>query len=225
MKRRRTLDPSTLVQILVYQSENPDVAMSSSALGDALGISQQAASKRLLALERDGLISRRREGRGLAVALTEAGMAAVAPLYGGLRAALGGGEELEFVGTVFTGLGEGGYYVSLKGYRKHFETHLGFKPYPGTLNLRLTSASMVSRRRKLKLLPGVAVPGFKDGKRTYGPVKCFRAVVGGRSKGAVLAIERTHYDDTVLEVISPVSLRSVLRLSDGDECGVSVALG
>ena len=42
-------------------------------------------------------------------------------------------------GTLFTGLGEGAYYVTRDDYRKQFIEKLGFDPYPGTLNIKLTS--------------------------------------------------------------------------------------
>jgi riboflavin kinase len=83
---------------------------------------------------------------------------------------------------------------------------------------------MVEQRRRLDLLEGIEIPGFTDGKRSYGPVKVFRARVAGRHPGAVLAIERTHYDSSVLEIISPVNLRRSLRLKDGDECALTVYL-
>ena len=42
-------------------------------------------------------------------------------------------------GIIFTGLGEGAYYMSLEGYKKQFKKHLNFIPYPGTLNLRMAN--------------------------------------------------------------------------------------
>jgi CTP-dependent riboflavin kinase len=55
-------------------------------------------------------------------------------------------------------------------------------------------------------------------------VKAFKAKIAGKYPGAVLAIERTHYDNSVLEVISPLNIRKVLKLSDGDECSVTAFL-
>ncbi len=136
-----------------------------------------------------------------------------------------GKNELTFRGIVFTGLNEGGYYVSLDGYAAGFSKALEFRPFAGTLNLRLNNGAMIEQRRRLDLMRGVDVPGFSDGKRSYGPVKCFRARIGSKLPGAVLAIERTHYDSSVLEVISPVNLRKSLGLKDGDECSVTAYLG
>jgi len=146
--------------------------------------------------------------------------------YGPLKSALEQStSEINFRGRVFTGLGEGGYYVSLKGYAEPFRSSLGFVPFAGTLNLRLTSPQMVERRKALDALPAVEVPGFSDGQRTYGPVRCFRAKVEENLGGAVLAIERTHYDSSVLEVIAPSNLRKALALKDGDEVSVTVEAG
>ena len=38
-------------------------------------------------------------------------------------------------GVVFSGRGEGSFYVSI--YARSFEEVLGFRPFPGTLNIRL----------------------------------------------------------------------------------------
>ncbi len=132
--------------------------------------------------------------------------------------------ELQFSGRVFSGLSEGAYYVSLQGYSKAFLDSFGFRPFPGTLNLRLSGPVMVDRHRRLNASDGVDVPGFRDGNRSYGGVKCFRALIGGRYPGAVLAIVRTQYDMSVLEVISPLNLRKTLKLGDGDECSVTAYL-
>jgi len=200
--------------------------ISTKMLGDAIDLSQQAASLRIIELEKAGLIERAYAGRGPAVRLTDRGLVEVETF---LAEAANNFEknksQLRFRGKVFTGYREGRYYVSLEGYAKPFRDSLGFVPFPGTLNLRLAPGVMVEQRRRLNSLNGIQVPGFEDGQRTFGPVKCFKAQVGGKHNGAVLAIERTHYDDTVLEVISPLNLRKVLKLKDGVECAVTVYPG
>ena len=200
--------------------------ISTKTLGDSLVLSQQAASLRLAQLERAGLIERAHSGRGLAVRLTDGGLGLVEAFLADANQNLERGKnELTFRGTIFTGLEEGGYYVSLEGYAGSFLRALGFKPYPGTLNLRLTNEAMIEQRRRLDLMKGIEVSGFSDGRRSFGPVKCFKAKIAGRIPGAVLAIERSHYDSTVLEVISSRNLRGALGLRDGDECTVTAFLG
>lgn len=213
---------ATLVTLARLGAGRSYANISTARLGEALGLTQQGASTRLGELEESGLVERIHSGRGLAVRLTEKGLGEVASVYSDLKGALeSGGSTVLFRGRVFTGFGEGGYYISLKGYAAQFQKALGFVPFPGTLNLRLSDPGLVEQRRLLRAFPGIEVLGFKDGGRTYGPVKCFRAKVSGKHQAAVLAIERTHYDSSVLEVISPVNLRRTLGLKDGDECTVT----
>lgn len=68
---------------------------------------------------------------------------------------------------------------------------------------------------------GIKIEGFRDGLRTYGSLKCFPALIED-VRGAVLIIERTHYDSSVIEVIAPVRLRDVLHIEDGDVVTVKV---
>jgi len=146
----------------------------------------------------------------------------VLSFYAKLRGAVEGQKgPLTFHGKVFTGLGEGAYYVSLGGYKRQFLKLLGFEPFAGTLNLAL-DPSETDLRRQLKFLDGVEIRGFQDGRRTFGPVKCFRARVEGKYEAGALVIERTHHGEAVLEIISPVHLREVLSLKEGDPVSVKV---
>ena len=227
MKRKSNAEVlTTLLHLVRLGAVRSFANVPTRRLGESLELSQQAASLRLGELERGGLVERARSGRGLAVRLTDEGLGLVEAFLAEANFNLEKGKnELTFRGTLFTGLGEGAYYVSRKGYSESFGRVLGFSPFPGTLNLRLTSEAMIEQRRRLDLMKGIEVPGFDDGKRAFGPVKCFKARVGGRQRGAVLAIRRTHYDSSVLEVVSPANLRRSLGLEDGDECSVTVYLG
>jgi riboflavin kinase, archaea type len=229
VKRRRKANAerlTTLLHLVRLGAVRSFANVSTARLADSIELSQQAASLRLTELEGAGLIERARSGRGLAVRLTDDGLDMVGAFLADANSNLEKGRnELTFRGAVFSGFGEGRYYVALKGYASSFSRALGFEPFPGTLNLRLTSAAMVEQRRRLDLMKGIEVPGFADGKRTFGPVKCFKAVVAGKKPGGVLAIEKTRYDSSVLEVVSPINLRRSLGLKDGDECLVTAYLG
>jgi riboflavin kinase len=217
---------TTLLHLVRLGAVRSFTSITTEKLGDSMGLSQQAASLRLTDLERAGLVERAHSGRGLAIRLTDSGLNTVEAFLADTNVNLERGKnELTFRGTLFTGLNEGRYYVSLKGYAMSFSKALGFEPFPGTLNLRLTSEAMIEQRRRLDLMKGIEVSGFSDGKRSYGPVKCFKAKIAGKQAGAVLAIERTNYDSSVLEVISPFNLRRSLGLKDGDECSVTAYLG
>lgn len=213
----------TLVELLVKGAKDKPVFMTTTQLGRELGKSQQLASKHLDEMEKEGLIERVRSSGKTYVKLTKRGVEAGSSLYSDLQSVFGKSEEkVEVTGAIFSGLGEGAYYVSLRGYRKQFESRLGFVPFPGTVNLRLSSAVDRKIRGDLTLAKGVHIDGFKNGKRTYGGAECFKAVLNGKVEAAVLVIERTTHDDSVLEIISPTNVRNHFHLKDGDPVNVTI---
>lgn len=216
----------TLIELLLQGAKDKPISVTTTDLARKLGKSQQLASKHLDEMEKEGLIERIRSGGKTYVKLTKKGIAAGATLHSALERVFGEEEEkLEIEGIIFSGLGEGAYYVSLKGYKKQFVSRLGFDPYPGTLNLRLESAVDRKVRRDLGQAKGIHIEGFNDGKRTYGGAECFRAVLNGKIEAAVLVIERTTHDDSVIELISPTNVRSHFNLKDGDKVRVTVYYG
>jgi riboflavin kinase len=196
--------------------------LSTSELALELGLSQQGVSKHLLQLEEEGLIERKRSGRRTCVLVSRAGADRVVSVYSRLKTAVEGrAAMLDFHGTLFTGLGEGGYYISLPGYRRQFVKLLGFEPFPGTLNLTIGPRE-IELRKQLNFLDALELSGFTHGGRTYGPAKCFRAKVESRYDAGALIIERTHHSESVLEIVSPFDLRKTLLLRDGDRVHVTV---
>jgi len=199
------------------------VELSTTRLAKQIGKSQQAASKHLLELENEGFIERVRMGYRNGVKLTSKGIEAVMKLYIQLKVVL---EEMppviDIKGELFSGIGEGAYYVSLHGYRRQFLKRIGFDPYPGTFNVKLKSSVDRRLRRELEQYKGIYIEGFQDEHRTYGAVRCFKVLINDAIEGALLATERTHYDDSVLEIIAPIFVRAKLGLKDGDEVRVRV---
>jgi len=156
--------------------------------------------------------------------ITDSGMAELKKLYSDLRLIF----EAEYPpsvtleGILFSGLGEGAYYVTKEGYRKQFMEKLGFDPYPGTLNLKLTTEYDVKTMSELEAYPSLEIQGFKDESRTFGPVKCYPAIINNKVKGAVIYALRSHYNASVLEIIAPVFLRGRLKLKDGNKVKVEI---
>jgi len=191
-------------------------------LAKLMGVSQQTASRYLIELEGLGLISRSRAPEGERIGITEEGSKELAALYASLRDFLERPKaELVLEGRLFTGLGEGAYYISQGGYRRQFVERLGFDPYPGTMNLRLDGRGR-ARRMLLDRIDPIMIEGFSDGSRGFGPVKCYRAIVEDRIEGAVLVAMRSHYGDDVIEVIAPIGLREALGLRDGQTVRIRV---
>ena len=203
----------TLYHLLNLGGHKRRVLIGTEELGKILGVSQQTASRRLLELARKGYIDREMTPRGQSVLITKKGLSALREVYEVLRTGFEEGRNVFFLsGTVFTGFGEGAYYVTKSGYSGQFEEKLGFRPFPGTLNLRLRSIEDIRARKERELLPGIVV----NGERTYGDVKCFKTKINDKMDGALLLIHRTHYGQDVVEVIAGESVRKKLGLKDGD---------
>lgn len=213
----------TMVQLLSKGARHNFVEVTTFDLGKNIGRSQQAASKHLLDLETAGYVERARRGQKIAVRVTDKGYTEIQSLFASLKSALESAPAaIDFEGNVVSGMGEGAYYMSLDGYKKQFKEKLGYEPYPGTLNIRLTDQLFMTARRELGRYPSIFLEGFSDGARTYGWVKCYKATINGAVDAAVLVLERTHYDDSMLEVIAPMSIKDAAGIKNGDRIKVQV---
>ena len=211
------------MELLRLGARDKPIILSTIDLSTKIGKTQQTASNHLQKLEDDGYIERIRGRDGTAVKLTSQGISSIGQLHSMLNNALEDKSlPIETNGILFTGLGEGAYYISLRGYKKQFIKRIGFEPFPGTLNLKLTTARSRRIRRDITQLHGIAIDGFDDKGRTYGGAICFKAKINEVIDGAVILIERSHYDDSVLEIIAPVSIRKKLGVADGDTVRIDI---
>ena len=215
----KEIKPSLLITLykLIEVGAYPDeVIFTTSELAKLLGASQQTASRHLIELEKMGLIHRVRLGRRESIKITPGGVKHLDNMFLTLRRAFEMKKaEVVFEGVVFSGLGEGAYYMNQEGYRKQFTEKLGFEPYPGTLNLRVRKEDQ-EEVRMLEASPFILIEGFTDGNRSFGPAKCFHGKFGDKTNGALISPVRTHYSGDVVELISSEFLRKALRVKDGD---------
>lgn len=212
----------SLLKLSELGALNRKIRVSTIALAGDLGVSQQTVSRHLIELDHGGYIERQASAQGNHIKITEKGRRVVEGMYLKLRSVIDKKPHvLSFKGKVVNGLGEGAYYMSRPGYREQFSKILGFTPFPGTLNIRLIP-SLEGVRRELETRQAVTIKGFKRGKRTFGEVKCFPAVINDSIKGAVALIHRTHHDDSVIELIAPTHLRSSLGLREGSDVKVTI---
>ncbi|MEX1996766.1 MAG: DUF120 domain-containing protein [Nitrosopumilaceae archaeon] len=215
----------TLAELLAKGARHNFVSITTSSLGKNIHRSQQAASKHLLELERDGYIERIRSGQKVSVRITTKGHAEMARISSILRSSLESSPSyLEFKGTIISGMGEGAYYMSMKGYAKQFKTKLGYIPFPGTLNVKLKDKEYTEAKRSLDAYGGIMINGFSDGKRTYGWVKCYPAKINNSIDSALITLERTHYDDSVIELISYTNIKKAAKLSTGSQISVRIPI-
>ena len=213
------IKPSLLITLykLIEVGAYPDeVIFTTAELAKLVGSSQQTASRHLIELEKKGLIHRVRLGRRESVKIMPAGAKYLNSMFLTLRRAFEMKKaELVFEGTVFSGLGEGAYYMSQDGYRKQFREKLGFTPYPGTFNLRVRKEDQEDVRL-LEASPFILIEGFTNGNRSFGPAKCFQGKIADKFPCALISPVRTHYEGDVVEIISSEFLRKALDAKDGD---------
>ncbi|HDD36488.1 MAG TPA: CTP-dependent riboflavin kinase [Archaeoglobus veneficus] len=210
-----------LKQLALMNASKKVLKISSKELADKINQSLQTAARKLKELESDELIERTLTKDGQFIVITEKGKRRLYREYLDYKKIFEEDETITIKGKVFSGVGEGRYYVSLKGYKEQFKEKLGFDPYPGTLNLKIPKEQLYFRRR-LEEEDGILIEGFKTPDRTFGDVKAFKCKVNG-IEGAIVLPKRTHYPSDVLEVIAPVKLRNY-GIKDGDFVEVEVCL-
>jgi riboflavin kinase len=195
------------------------VSTSSTEVADAVGVSQQTASRWIRQLDEADYLERRLGSSGQQLRLTDDGVGVLGAELERLEAIFDQAEVVAITGTVAEGDGEGAYYMSQSFYKRGFEELVGFTPFPGTLNLEVDGSDLDSVRA-LRSREALEIPQVKTPERTFGGVTAYPAEVGGES-AAIIFPHRTRHE-RVLEVIAPDRLRDELDLADGDELTVDV---
>jgi len=211
-----------LYQLCKHIEHRQTINISSVEFGKLLNLSQQTASRRISDLIDLGWIKRKIEKKTQKIVLTKEGSDVMLLMYKNLKNIL---ESIVILGTVQSGMKEGAYYVSIKGYFDQFQEKLGFLPYKGTLNLELNNTNIDLLREKLKNLKPVIIAGFKDdnSERTYGVVDCYNCSISRidnpeeKIKAAILDIKRTHHKKNIIEILAEPYLRDYFNLKDGDK--------
>ena len=213
----------TLAQLLSKGARYNFVQITTTELGKSIKKSQQSASKHILELENGGFIDRLMTGRQLSVKITQKGYSELVKLHSILGSSLNlSPSHIVLNGSVISGLGEGAYYMSLKGYTKQFKAKIGYVPFPGTLNIKLNQLQATQIIQQLDEIDNMTLDPFFDGKRTYGWVKCFHATLNDSIKCELIRLERTHHDNSVIELISKNNLRKTVGLQTGSKVTVQI---
>ena len=214
-----------LYKLCQLARERKYIEISSIKFGEILGLSQQTGSRRINDLENLGWIKRKVDGKLQKISITKEGANMMLSIYKELKNLL---ESILIIGEVTEGIHEGGYYVAIKGYFQQFKEKLGFEPYKGTLNLKLSDTDNELLREKLMTINPIIIEGFKDLNREYGPVKCYDVVISrmddknNKRKAAILDIQRTHHKENIIEILAKPYLRDYFKLKDGDKLIIEI---
>jgi riboflavin kinase len=197
-----------LLLLLKKGAHKKPVKLTTAEVGEAAGMSQQSASRRLLSLEEDDMITKGPEG----TALTKKAYDEIAREYAALRSVFE--EKLDISGTVETGIGEGKYYLGLDGYRKQMKEKLGFTPFPGTLNIRLPKSERW-KKEQLLATEAVVISGFRSKERTYGDIYAYPCELEGNRCAVIIPLRTSHGAD-IVEIACGFDIRGKLGKKDGD---------
>ncbi|MFB5631010.1 MAG: DUF120 domain-containing protein [Nitrosopumilaceae archaeon] len=215
----------TLTQLISKGARHNFVPITTISLGKSIKKSQQAASKHLLELEKDGFIERIITGRKSSVKITSKGYSEMVKLSSILKSSLESFPSfVELKGVLVSGMGEGSYYMSLKGYTKQFKSKIGYIPFPGTLNVKLEKKEFIEAAQQFRAFEGIKISGFCDGKRTYGWVKCFNGKLNNTINCELIILERTHHDNSIIELISKTNIRKTSKLKDGAKLSIKIPI-
>lgn len=227
----------TLAHLLSVGAKETPTEITSGQLSKVIQRSQQTASKILIELEKDNLIERTKNNKKFKIKVTQEGFEVIKELHDLMKTAINSPRDKRviFKGKIVSGMGEGSYYMSKKGYKDQFREKLGYEPFPGTLNIKLEEQIYKDTKREMTNYPSIYIHGFKDENRTFGWVKCYPTILIPETKendnvcknnkkndeemeieSSILLLERTHHNNSLVEVISPVCIKETASLKNGD---------
>ena len=213
----------TLSYLLSKGAKSNFITITTSSLAKEIGKSQQSASKHLLDLEKNGFIERVITGRKLSIRITSTGSTELKKILNLLKRNLESPQSIELHGKLISGMGEGAYYMSLKGYTKQFNRKIGYVPYPGTLNIKLDGKKYSQLLNQLdEDTTSTRIDSFSDKNRTYGWVKCFDAKLNVLHDCKLIRLERTHHSSDIVELISKRNLRKSAKLKTGSNVKIKI---
>lgn len=211
----------TMKELALLGGIKNKIEISSLEMAKQLETSQQTASRYLLELDKEGLITRELGVKKQLIQITGLGAEALQKEYFQYQQIFEITDKVYFKGKVVSGMGEGRYYTEQSGYVNQFKKKLGFVPFPGTLNVEIEHVER-NKLRLLKNYSAIIIDEFKTKNRTFGGVRCFHARIDS-IEGAIVLPLRSHYSN-ILEFISLDYLRKKLNLRDGDEVKIVIYL-
>lgn len=133
-----------------------------------------------------------------------------------------GEKEVRLTGRVVSGARRAAHFTQLEWVESQCLEKLGFRPYPGTLNIELVPEDLPAFKR-IKSNPSMEL-------MPPDPSFCTAAIIPvsmGHVSGALLipAEEVRIHDSDIVEVIAPVGVRKALSLKDADEITIVVKAG
>jgi riboflavin kinase len=121
---------------------------------------------------------------------------------------------MNITGVIESGAGQGAFFVGLDWVVSQFEANMGFKPFPGTLNVRVGEGDVDAAERFFSQKDFELVPDDPSFCRAW----MRRLTVNGLPAAAVFPSEDVRiHDSRVIEIVAGCHVKAALSLGDGDE--------
>ena len=126
-------------------------------------------------------------------------------------------EDLAITGKIVSGAGEGAYFTQIYWGKQQCDEKLGFKPFPGTLNLEISE----------EFIPAIEVLDQQKGIELISPdpkfcnATAFQVSLGDISGAIILPEEKVRvHPKNIVEIIAPLNIKTSLNVKDGDSVTV-----
>jgi CTP-dependent riboflavin kinase len=122
--------------------------------------------------------------------------------------------QTTITGRIVSGVKKGAFFTQLDWVQKQCQKNLGFRPFPGTLNLEIEEEK-IPLIKALFQKDGLALVA-PDSNSCTGQV--YPVSVMGVSGAIVAPAEDVSvHGKNIIEILAPVSLKEALDVADGDE--------
>ena len=128
-------------------------------------------------------------------------------------------DNITITGRIVSGVKKGAYFTQLDWVQEQCQKKLGFKPYPGTLNLEIEAETIpivAALRQGQEFELVLPDAGFCSG-HVY-PV----SVMGVSAAIVAPAEDVSAHGQNIIEIMAPISLKEALDVDDGDEIMITL---
>ena len=122
-------------------------------------------------------------------------------------------------GVIFSDLGQASSFMALAWVQEMLRQHLGYNPFPATLNLRPEAAEDAEVWERVRSqVPGIALAPPTE---RYCRARLYRVEIAAPARSekiaaAILLPEVNSYPQDKIEVVAPMRLKEHLGVGDGD---------
>ena len=120
--------------------------------------------------------------------------------------------EIRFKGEVYSGRGEASGFMQIDWVKEQCRNISGFEPYPGTLNLKVDTATFALIRKTAMSLGKRIIPPQEAA--DFCEARLLSLEVNGISSALIYPMVNDYYNDTI-EIIAPVLFKKIPGIKDG----------